>query len=139
LVFWIFEFDEVEILYLDSDPEENRTRVLDTLFDFSNQYPQAAVPRRLALTIATGEHLSILCRNWREFSESLKGETFKELVTPYLLSGLTRGVPSLFSDVKSLYNDDHKRQVIEEIVEAAKERFDPGMTFNITHDTETLT
>jgi hypothetical protein len=56
------------------------------------------------------------------------GDTFTELATSYLTSGLTKGIPSLFADVKSLYHDDAKRLVIEQIVETAREHFQPGET-----------
>lgn len=49
------------------------------------------------------------------------GETFKELAKPYLLQALTKGVPSLFVDVKSLYVDVDKQQAIEDIVEELRE------------------
>ena len=76
---------------------------LPILLEFS-KIPRASAPRRLALTVADGN-------------------TFRELVKPYLLSGLTKGVPSLFSDIKGLYRDDAKREIVEEIVETAREEF----------------
>ncbi|RDB27479.1 N-alpha-acetyltransferase 16, NatA auxiliary subunit [Hypsizygus marmoreus] len=82
------------------------TDALTILRDFSTQLPKAAAPRRLALSIASRDD-------------------FRELVKPYLLSGLTKGVPSLFVDIKSLYKDDSKRQIVEEIVEAARTDFSP--------------
>jgi N-alpha-acetyltransferase 15/16, NatA auxiliary subunit len=71
------------------------------LENFSSQLPKASAPRRLALTIASGDK-------------------FQELVHPYLLNGLSKGIPSLFVDIKSLYNDDSKRQTVEEIVEGIR-------------------
>ena len=44
------------------------------------------------------------------------GDDFKELVKPYLLSALTKGIPSLFVDIKALYCDQQKQQIIEDIV-----------------------
>ncbi|GLB39170.1 putative N-terminal acetyltransferase A, auxiliary subunit [Lyophyllum shimeji] len=82
------------------------TEALETLRLFSTQLPKATAPRRLALNIATGDD-------------------FLDLVKPYLLSGLTKGIPSLFVDVKALYTDDAKRQVIEDIVETARADFSP--------------
>jgi hypothetical protein len=49
------------------------------------------------------------------------GDEFRALIDPYVVSGLEKGIPSLFSDVKSLYNDLHKQQVIGEIVERIRE------------------
>jgi hypothetical protein len=48
------------------------------------------------------------------------------LIKPYLLSGLTKGVPSLFADIKALYEDSTKRQVIEDVVVEAREKFASG-------------
>lgn len=56
----------------------------------------------------------------------LAGETFKALVKPYLITALTKGVPSLFVDVKSLYVDILKRQCIEDIVEELRESLIAG-------------
>ena len=77
---------------------------LSILQEISTQLPQASAPRRLALTVAAGKE-------------------FRELVKPYLLSGLTKGIPSLFSDIKALYRDDEKRQIVEDIVETALVEF----------------
>ncbi|KAF8067854.1 NMDA receptor-regulated protein 1-domain-containing protein [Lyophyllum atratum] len=85
------------------------TDALTILRDFSTQLPKAAAPRRLALNIATRDD-------------------FRDLVKPYLLSGLTKGVPSLFVDIKALYTDDSKRQIVEEIVEAVRAEFSPDST-----------
>jgi hypothetical protein len=51
----------------------------------------------------------------------LSGDEFRRLVKPYLVSGLQKGIPSLFSDVKSLYSDSWKQQVVEDIVEKMRE------------------
>ncbi|KAJ7446637.1 NMDA receptor-regulated protein 1a [Mycena latifolia] len=71
-------------------------KALSILEEFSTQLPRATAPRRLALTIA--------------------------LVTPYLLSGLKKGVPSLFSDIKGLYQDQPKQQIIEEVAVDARDK-----------------
>ncbi|KAF8624974.1 hypothetical protein AX15_005610 [Amanita polypyramis BW_CC] len=72
--------------------------MLQVLRQFSSEIPKARAPQRLALNAATGDK-------------------FKELVKPYVLSGLERGIPSLFADLKALYKDESKRQSIEEIAE----------------------
>lgn len=33
------------------------------------------------------------------------GDEFRKLVEPYLYSGLRKGIPSLFADIKALYSD----------------------------------
>ncbi|KAJ8597054.1 N-terminal acetyltransferase A, auxiliary subunit [Rhizopogon salebrosus TDB-379] len=77
--------------------DENRARALKLFRDFFDFKP-ATAPRRLALDVATGQD-------------------FIELIKPYLTNALTKGIPSLFADIKSLYKDPFKRQAIEDIVE----------------------
>jgi len=74
------------------------------LQEFVTVLPRATAPRRLQLDLATGDK-------------------FKELVTPYLTTGLTKGIPSLFADVKALYVDKEKQQAIEDLVESLREKY----------------
>lgn len=83
--------------------DENREKALEMLRDYSNvQF--ATAPRRLALHVATGQE-------------------FQDLIKPYLTNGLTKGIPSLFADLKPLYKDSVKRQIIEDIVEELRGTF----------------
>lgn len=83
--------------------DENREKALEMLRDYSNvQF--ATAPRRLALHVATGQE-------------------FQDLIKPYLTNGLTKGIPSLFADLKPLYKDSVKRQIIEDIVEELRATF----------------
>ncbi|KAF7289948.1 hypothetical protein MIND_01370000 [Mycena indigotica] len=84
--------------------DDNASRALPILEEFSTQLPRATAPRRLSLSIASGER-------------------FKQLIEPYILSGLKKGIPSLFSDIKSLYQDTFKQQAIEEVSTKALETF----------------
>ncbi|KZO98449.1 N-terminal acetyltransferase A, auxiliary subunit [Calocera viscosa TUFC12733] len=86
-----------EGLSLDNPPPETKSRLLEILDRFASLYPRASAPRRLALDVA-------------------EGDTFRSLVAPYVVSGLRRGSPSLFSDIKTLYRDDIKRAIVEDIV-----------------------
>ena len=43
----------------------------------------------------------------------------------YLFSGLSKGIPSLFVDLKDLYRDQGKQQIIEELVEGYNESYAP--------------
>jgi peptide alpha-N-acetyltransferase len=56
----------------------------------------------------------------------MSGNDFKELVKPYLVSALTKGIPSLFADIKALYRDPQKQQIIEDIVEELRESLAVG-------------
>lgn len=46
----------------------------------------------------------------------LTGEQFRILVDKYLRQGLHKGVPPLFVDLRSLYKDPEKVEVIERLV-----------------------
>ncbi|TID15427.1 hypothetical protein CANINC_004392 [Pichia inconspicua] len=61
-------------------------------------YPKSDLPKFLPLTF-------------------LNGEDFKEHLTYYLTSLFKRGVPSLFSSIKSLYKDSKKSKIILEVAE----------------------
>ncbi|KAG2124195.1 NMDA receptor-regulated protein 1-domain-containing protein [Suillus clintonianus] len=84
--------------------DENRERALEMLRGYF-QVQSATAPRRLALHVATGQE-------------------FKDLIKPYLTNALTKGIPSLFADIKPLYRDPVKRQVIEDIVEEFRATFE---------------
>lgn len=64
--------------------------------EYQNKYPRAMPPRRLPLNIASGDD-------------------FKKFVDEYLRKGLHKGVPPLFVDLRSLYNDKKKVQIIESL------------------------
>lgn len=81
------------------------SEALKILRNFSNLIPKANAPRRLALNLAVGEE-------------------FAELIKPYLLSAFDKGIPSLFVDIKSLYEDPSNKQTIEEIAETARKEYD---------------
>ncbi|KDQ22405.1 hypothetical protein PLEOSDRAFT_1109515 [Pleurotus ostreatus PC15] len=84
---------------LDNPSDESRAQALAILQEFASQLPKAATPRRMALSFATGEQ-------------------FSDLIQQYLRSGLTKGVPSLFADIKGLYTEPQKYKAIQEAAEA---------------------
>ena len=53
------------------------------------------------------------------------GDEFRKRAKEYLLNGFRRGVPSVFSDVKSLYSDPVKRLAIEEVAEELRTEESP--------------
>ncbi|KAI0747030.1 NMDA receptor-regulated protein 1a [Daedaleopsis nitida] len=77
--------------------EEPRSKALQYLHDFSEQFPRASAPRRLALELSLGDE-------------------FKALLDPFLRTHLEKGIPSLFADLKSLYRSAEKRDIIELVV-----------------------
>ncbi|EPQ53593.1 N-terminal acetyltransferase A, auxiliary subunit [Gloeophyllum trabeum ATCC 11539] len=82
----------------DSLTDETRAEAARILRDFSQQIPRGGRARHLALTVSTGDE-------------------FKELVKEYITSGLSKGIPSLFADLKTLYKNPAKQEAIEETVE----------------------
>ena len=51
------------------------------------------------------------------------GDDFKERARTYLLEAFKKGVPSIFTDVKSLYKDPAKAKALQEIVEDLKSTY----------------
>lgn len=89
---------------LDNVTDENREKALEMLRGYFNvQF--ATAPRRLALHVAAGQE-------------------FTDLIKPYLTNALTKGIPSLFADLKPLYKDSAKRQIIEDTVEEFRANFE---------------
>ncbi|KAJ3878416.1 NMDA receptor-regulated protein 1-domain-containing protein [Lentinula edodes] len=86
--------------------DENPSEALVILREFSTQLPKANVPRRLSLSLASNEE-------------------FQALAQPYLLSGLKKGIPSLFVDVKSLYVDHAKLRSLQDIAESIRKDTTP--------------
>lgn len=71
--------------------------ILDFYLKYSEKFPRAMPPKRLPLNYATGEQ-------------------FRLLVDNYMRKALSKGVPPLFVDLRSLYKDTNKVQIIEELV-----------------------
>ncbi|PSN43189.1 N-alpha-acetyltransferase 15 [Blattella germanica] len=65
--------------------------------EFQELFPRALAPRRLPLNFASGDE-------------------FRILVDKYLRQGLHKGVPPLFVDLRSLYKDPEKVDVIQRLV-----------------------
>ncbi|KAG9311775.1 NMDA receptor-regulated protein 1-domain-containing protein [Chiua virens] len=78
--------------------DESREKALGILEEFSSKHPKTNTHQRLALAIA-------------------KGDKFKELVKPYIQRAFQKGIPSIFSDLKTLYTDPFKLASIQAIVE----------------------
>lgn len=110
--------------YLDAMTEETRGLALQSLLDFSQQLNRATAPRRLALNLAQGTHQAQIIMDVHIITESV-GDQFRNLADAYLRAGLEKGIPSLFADVKALYKDVQKQQVIEDLVETLRESLLP--------------
>lgn len=62
------------------------------------KYPKADSPRRRPL-------------------DFLEGDAFREAADSYLQKMLRKGVPSTFANIKSLYTDSSKKQIVQDLVE----------------------
>jgi N-alpha-acetyltransferase 15/16, NatA auxiliary subunit len=82
---------------IDARELTNSELIVNLYSDFEKLYPKAMPPKRLPLNYATGDQ-------------------FKMLVDKYLRKGLTKGVPPLFVDLRSLYNDPKKIEIIEQLL-----------------------
>ncbi|GAA5943951.1 peptide alpha-N-acetyltransferase complex A subunit NAT1 [Sporobolomyces koalae] len=82
-----------------SSTSEGRLQAAGVLDELSSKYPGSLAIKRLVLDLASGE-------------------TFRAKASTYLLSALSKGVPSLFADIKALYVDTDKQRMIGEIVES---------------------
>ncbi|CAB0041898.1 unnamed protein product [Trichogramma brassicae] len=91
---------ENKMYYMKLAEAERHTTPEDTLAmleHYEHEYPRALAPKRLQLNYATGDK-------------------FKQLVDRYLRKGLHKGVPPLFVDLRSLYKDQEKVNIIESLV-----------------------
>ncbi len=84
--------------YLASQNISSDDAALHVLTEISSQIPRANAPRRLALAYASGDQ-------------------FRELAKAYLTSALVKGVPSLFADIKSLYQNQASLEIIQSVLE----------------------
>ncbi|KAI5121997.1 hypothetical protein M0805_001830 [Coniferiporia weirii] len=105
------ELFKIKGILLDAVSDENRDLVLKVLDELSEHHPRAVAPKRIALTISSGDD-------------------FKGRAREYILAGIRTGIPSLFADVKGLYSVVAKQQAIEEIVEELKGIYAPSPTSN---------
>jgi hypothetical protein len=56
----------------------------------------------------------------------IEAEGFRPLANAYLLRGLKKGIPSLFVDLKPLYQDTQKRAILEELVDGYRRALEEG-------------
>ncbi|KAI4527448.1 N-terminal acetyltransferase A, auxiliary subunit [Schizophyllum commune Loenen D] len=91
--------------------EPGSSPALKTLQEMAEIHPRAKAPRRLALVVASVDGTS-------------DGASFEDLARAYVEDGSTKGIPSLFADLKALYGDAAKRDVIGKIVEGVRSAAD---------------
>ncbi|RMZ80303.1 hypothetical protein DV738_g2802, partial [Chaetothyriales sp. CBS 135597] len=79
---------------VDAPPAELK-KVLDSL---AAKYPKADLPRRKPL-------------------DFLSGDAFREAADAYLMRMLPKGIPSTFANIKHLYTDPSKRDIVQDLAE----------------------
>jgi hypothetical protein len=61
----------------------------------------------------------------------ISAEDFRPLANVYLYRGLKKGIPSLFVDVKPLYQDTQKLAIVEELVDGYRRSLEEGFLPNV--------
>ncbi|KAL8654086.1 MAG: hypothetical protein Q9226_003568 [Calogaya cf. arnoldii] len=80
--------------------EDSNTESLKALYDeWAKKSPRSDTPKRVPL-------------------DFLEGEEFRKAADQYLQQMLHKGVPSTFANIKSLYSNSAKRDVIQELAES---------------------
>ena len=78
---------------------DNDHKALKAVYDhWAERFPRSDTPRRVPLDI-------------------VEGEDFKQAADAYLRRLLPKGVPSLFANIKTLYSNVAKRDVVQQLVE----------------------
>lgn len=70
--------------------------------------------------------MTVPCCKSCSLSPGIAAEGFRPLANAYLLRGLKKGIPSLFVDLKPLYQDTQKRTIIEELVDGYRRTLEEG-------------
>ncbi|KAF9941414.1 N-alpha-acetyltransferase 15, NatA auxiliary subunit [Modicella reniformis] len=90
---------------------EEQGKVLELFEQFQAENPRSNAVKRLPLRYATGE-------------------VFVRIADEYLRSMLSKGLPSLFVNIKSLYKDSDKEKAVEELVLGYAASLDKSNSFD---------
>lgn len=82
--------------FIESKQVTDIDEIVELYKKFQVDYPQSICPKRLPLNVAAGNR-------------------FRELIDDYLRRGLRKGVPPLFVNIRSLYGDEQKVKIIEDL------------------------
>ncbi|KAB5554634.1 NMDA receptor-regulated protein 1 [Coniochaeta sp. 2T2.1] len=85
----------IEILGLSEGPEDGQKAIYD---EYAKKFPRSDSGKRLPLDFLTGD-------------------AFRAHAKKYLAGMLTKGVPSLFANLKHLYSDSYKRDILPVLAE----------------------
>lgn len=94
-----------------TDSEE----IVELYKKFQTEYPQSICPKRLPLNVAVAHR-------------------FRELIDEYLRRGLRKGVPPLFVNIRSLYDDEDKVKIIEELAHGYHDQLQKSSHFSAADD-----
>ncbi|KAL0724454.1 hypothetical protein Bca4012_039053 [Brassica carinata] len=86
------------------------------LYSESGQYSSDKIEKLNALYQSLSEQYTRSSAVKRIPLDFLQDESFKEAVAKYIKPLLTKGVPSLFSDLSSLYDHPRKPDILEQVV-----------------------
>lgn len=95
----------------DAIDDTNRSEAIAVLSGLCDRFPRNRTIRRLVLTVASGE-------------------VFRKRLTTYVVDGLNKGIPSLFSDLKSLLADEEKRGAVLAVLEGMRASVEGGSTID---------
>lgn len=90
--------------------EEGRATAVAVLDTLATKYPRSLAVRRLALDLVSSS-------------------SFRTKASAYLTSALSKGVPSIFADLKSLYSDPEKRDIIGDLATSFLDSLSTSSTF----------
>ncbi|KAG0580041.1 hypothetical protein KC19_4G143400 [Ceratodon purpureus] len=96
---------------------EQVQKLVEVYSDLSKKYPRSAAAKRIPLDL-------------------LEGDAFKAAVSMYVRPFLRKGVPSLFSDLRSLYSHPGKVEILEEVFLEIMSSLETSKTFPGSSDIE---
>ncbi|KAK4702781.1 N-alpha-acetyltransferase 15/16, NatA auxiliary subunit, partial [Phenoliferia sp. Uapishka_3] len=97
---------------VDSKTSEGRAAAVKVLDSLADKFPRSLAVRRLALDLVSGDE-------------------FRTKATKYLTDALSKGVPSIFADIKALYSDSAKCAIIGDLVENYRKSLEATETFGL--------
>ncbi|TKX23977.1 N-terminal acetyltransferase A complex subunit nat1 [Elsinoe australis] len=102
-------------LGLDRTKSEDRTKLVELYKSYAEKSERIDAPRRIPL-------------------DFLEGDDFKTAADAYLRRMLQKGVPSTFANVKALYTDEPKKQIITSLVQGYENEEVPNGTTQTNGD-----
>ncbi|KAM0786902.1 hypothetical protein ACM66B_002326 [Microbotryomycetes sp. NB124-2] len=103
----------------DATDAEGRARAVQVLDKLADKHLKSLSIRRLTL-------------------ELVSGDEFRTRAAKYLIDALSKGVPSIFADVKTLYADDEKRAIIGQLAEDFRSSLESSSSFAQTASEESV-